>query len=115
MSDLGRGSLFGDLNLHTRVVTPNGDGFNDDLVAELEVFVVEGEKRIEATIFDLAGRRLRDLSQRPSQPSGRHRLRWDGRAENGRLVPPGIYLLRLRLDTESSADVKRSALIHVVY
>ena len=62
-----------------------------------------------AGIYDLQGRRVRDLLQtlaggdvgsaggspRSSDTSGELRLSWDGRDENGRAVTGGVYFLRL--------------------
>ncbi len=50
-------------------------------------------------IFDVAGRRLRVL-QDGWQKAGEHRLDWDGRDEEGRLLGSGCYLARLRFDDQ---------------
>jgi flagellar hook assembly protein FlgD len=48
-------------------------------------------------VFDVAGRRIRKLEIESARAySGQ--VRWDGRDEEGRDVPPGTYFLRLTSD-----------------
>src|SRR5688572_4786341 len=48
----------------------------------------------EASVFDLQGRRLATLHRGPL-PAGATRLSWNGRAEGGRPLGAGLYLLRV--------------------
>lgn len=50
---------------------------------------------VDLTIYDLAGRRVRTLSQ-GQIPAGDHLLRWDGRDQGGRALAAGVYFARLR-------------------
>jgi hypothetical protein len=50
---------------------------------------------VSLAIHDLAGRRVRSLSEAQGQPAGLRRLQWDGRDARGAVVPPGIYRARL--------------------
>ncbi len=54
------------------------------------------------TVVDPAGRQVRALTSGPLR-SGAHRLAWDGRDDQGRVLPSGIYFVRLE-----SADGKGS-------
>jgi hypothetical protein len=116
VSDLRNTPLIADLQLSPAVFTPNGDGINDRTAILLTVFHLEGSKTLEAAIYDLAGRKRRDLSAPRSNPGGEHRLEWDGRDDNGTLLPPGNYIVRIFLDTD---DFDRRAevlgLIGLVY
>jgi hypothetical protein len=49
---------------------------------------------IDLSVFDLGGRRLRQLVA-GMQPAGEHSVRWDGRDDAGRRLTGGIYFLRL--------------------
>jgi len=49
----------------------------------------------DLALYDLAGRRIRTLA-RGGRAEGPHVVRWDGRDERGRPVPPGVYWCRLR-------------------
>lgn len=51
----------------------------------------EGEQSL--VIFDAAGRAVRHLAQ-GRHPAGSRAVRWDGRDDAGRAVPPGVYLAR---------------------
>jgi len=46
------------------------------------------------SIFDVSGRRIVDLIN-AEREAGQHHVRWDGRATDGRLVPSGVYVVRL--------------------
>ncbi len=48
----------------------------------------------EARIYDAAGRLVRVI-RRDSVPAGEHVITWDGRNGDGRVVSPGVYLVRL--------------------
>ena len=48
------------------------------------------------------------------RPSGPHRLVWDGSDDNGRLVPPGLYTVRVRLDADAG-DAQTVRLVRVAY
>lgn len=47
------------------------------------------------SVFDLFGRRVRELLSGASLDAGVHELRWDGRLENGGPAPPALYVIRL--------------------
>jgi hypothetical protein len=49
---------------------------------------------VEIAIHDVAGRRVRAL-RAGRLAAGQHRLQWDGRDEEGRALPSGVYLARL--------------------
>jgi hypothetical protein len=49
-------------------------------------------------VFDVAGRQVRSLSSGATE-AGAHLVRWDGRNDEGRLVPSGVYFYRLRAES----------------
>jgi len=55
---------------------------------------------VRLALYDLAGARVRTLSDGP-RPAGDHTLRWDGRDAHGRAVPAGMYFQRLEFGTNS--------------
>lgn len=78
-------------------------------------FDLKAGAKVELAVLDLRGNRVRLLfpaaGSPTSLPAGRYgraalggsggcdeRFSWDGRAADGREVPPGVYLLRLRAD-----------------
>jgi flagellar hook assembly protein FlgD len=46
-------------------------------------------------IFDLRGRRVADLGEKLRQ-AGPHTMTWDGMDRQGRDLPSGVYLARVR-------------------
>lgn len=55
-------------------------------------WAIEGD-RPRLAVYDIAGRRVRELSEEGG--AGRLTARWDGRDDAGRSVPSGIYLIRM--------------------
>jgi hypothetical protein len=101
-ADLEQTTPLGQVQLIPPVFTPNGDGVNDQVAIEIPVFVLEGPKHIDARIYDLSGRQVRDLSIDANRASGLHRLLWDGRDQQGVLQPPGLYLIRAGVETDKA-------------
>ena len=95
------------------VLTPNGDGVNDTALLTYEIFEIIGERTVHIDIFDLAGRRVRQLQQGP-EGIGRYERRFDGRDDNTRLLPPGVYVARLSLSTDR-ASTEQIEIIHIAY
>jgi len=116
MSDLGGVPLLAPLRVEPPVFTPNGDGANDETMVHIAVYHVEGRHRLAVGVYDLSGRRVRDLSLESEHPSGEHRIAWDGRDGAGRLLPPGSYIVRMHLPTDAGASgTTAGRLVSLVY
>ena len=93
---------FGRVAANPPVLTPNGDGMNDETVIEFVLSRTIAPVRIVVGIHDLSGRALRHLVL-PSVSAGDYTrsgasaglARWDGRDEVGQLVAPGLYVYRI--------------------
>ena len=79
--------------LESSVLTPNGDRINDELDIAFTLLGVE-ETATEIGVYTLAGQRVRALV-REKFNKGFYTEQWDGRDDQGALVPPGIYLLHI--------------------
>ena len=101
VTDLSNDELLSDVDVNPSFCTPNGDGTNDEVAIRATVFSVREGGRLRVELFDLSGRRLRDLSEERTRPSGEYDLRWDGRDGSGQRVPPGSYLLRIKLEVDA--------------
>ena len=97
--------LVQDLRFSSAVVTPNGDGVNDELVVDYTLFALPRNVPVQLEIFSLAGRRVA-LIERGQQSSGPQTLRWDGRDQDGEVLPPGIYLLGIGIESEQKSDLQ---------
>jgi hypothetical protein len=116
VSELGDQPLLDEVAVAPALFTPNGDGVNDQAQVRFSIFHLEAARVVSVGVYDLQGRRVRDLSVQEERPSGEHRLPWDGRDEGGRLVPPGMYLVRIRFETDSGATHTQAVrLVGVVY
>lgn len=51
--------------------------------------------RIQVAVYDVRGRRVRTLVDE-AQPAGPHRAAWDGRDDQGRNLPSGVYYVSAR-------------------
>lgn len=99
------GHLIDHLEVAPGVFTPNGDGANDELRIDFDVLKLLARRPLSARVCDLQGRTLRQLSQSEGL-AGHYQLRWDGRDGEGRLLPPGIYLVWL--EVSGDADTQRA-------
>ena len=87
------------------LLTPNGDGVNDEATIDFALAKVEGTGlEVEVSIYDLSGRRVRTVA---ADGDG---YAWNGRDEGGRLLPPGAYVCRIEL----AADVGMQSAQRVV-
>jgi len=116
IAELEESSLLEDVRVAPQVFTPNGDGVNDRAEVRFSVFRIKGERLLRVDLFDLSGRRVRDLSAQRNPPSGEYAVAWDGRDERGGLVRPGAYLARVRFSVdEEGKDTEAVRVVHVAY
>jgi hypothetical protein len=57
---------------------------------------------VTVSVFDVHGRRVRDLIDRP-MPGGARSVTWDGRDATGATVAPGVYVIRLGSPDQETA------------
>ena len=88
------GAIIGNVSAGAGIVTPNGDGVNDELVLTFDLLKVRAAPQI--SFYDLAGRLVRQLE---GQPGAVQSYRWDGTTDTGDLAPPGTYLCRIEVNT----------------
>lgn len=84
--------------------TPNGDGINDEMTVLFDVQRLLTPKPVRLEIFDLNGRRLRLIERRLL--SGGYSQQWDGRADGGQIVPPGLYVLRISAEADDAGNAQ---------
>lgn len=74
-----------------RVITPNGDSRNDVVFFQFDTSVAG--LPIEAVIRDIRGARVAGLQMNASEDA----LLWDGRNDNGRVSPSGVYIYSIKI------------------
>ena len=109
-----RGQI-GMIEVDPATFTPNGDGINDAAVFSFAVLKVNVARQVAVEFYDLAGRKVRRLSERRNMANGLYRLVWDGRDAGGTLVSPGLYLARIEVDDDARADNSAARLVGVAY
>ena len=116
LSDLEERTLLEGVEVVPATFTPNGDGVNDVAQVRLSIFHLQREKVLGVEVFDLAGQRVRNLSVVRQRPSGEHVVEWDGRDREGRLVVPGVYVVKMQVETDADDRQNETLrLVHVVY
>lgn len=91
--------------------SPNGDGRFDKVQFRYELAKLSIPRPVTLRIFDLTGRPIHQLEL--AQKSGTHSLEWDGRDEDEKTVPPGLYLFQI--DVDSGEGIAFNGVIGVSY
>ena len=109
--------FLGKVEVSSNPFTPNGDGVNDQVVFTVPVYKVLGDKLLVLEVYRLDGRRVRRVARWASPAVGTHQLAWDGRDQEGRLAPPGLYLCRvgLSVDAQNVDQPRVTRLVASVY
>ena len=97
------------LRIISSVFTPNGDGINDELEIEYELLNLFGAVPVDLDLFDLSGRWV-DTVYRGTAQSGRFTFTWDGYLASGEMLGPGIYLLRLKVESDRGREALQRAI-----
>ena len=63
-------------------------------------FALPRETRVRLGIYDVNGRRVRELAS-GARPAGEHTIAWDFRNEEGHVVGAGLYFARLDVEGRS--------------
>ena len=101
------------MRLSSRVLTPNGDGINDELSIEYDLLNLVGAVPATLEAYDLSGRRMGAVASGTAE-SGRFAIVWDGRDGSGSALPPGLYILRLVVETDGGT-ASSERIISLVY
>lgn len=98
------GGLLGEVTASSNPFTPNGDGINDIVELVFPVFAVQNAKALVLEVYGLDGQRVRHKAPVVASAAGVHRLTWDGRDDQGRLTPPGLYLCRVGVEVDAQVE-----------
>ena len=98
------GGLLGEVAVSSNPFTPNGDGINDVVELVFPVFAVQGAKALVLEVYGLDGQRVRHKAPVVGHAAGVQRVTWDGRDDQGRLTPPGLYLCRVGVEVDAAGE-----------
>ena len=105
-------NLFAHLQITPPVLTPNGDGINDELKVQLDLVNVLEPRPLCLRLFDLAGRLLYEQEQ--EAVAGQQQITWDGRSAGGERLSPGLYIVELHIAGDARKETARR-LVSVAY
>ena len=95
--------VLGPVDVRPQAFTPQGDGVNDQIALSYILFSAR-LAQVEVGVYNLNGRRVRQIFS-GLQNAGAQSWTWDGRSDEGGIVAPGLYLVRVEVD----ADAERFA------
>jgi len=78
-----------------RIITPNDDGRNEEITFRYENI---NESSIVCWIYDIKGAVVRQLD---IVESGENKFTWNGKDEDGDVVPSGIYIYQIEVEGQS--------------
>ncbi|MEE3258457.1 MAG: gliding motility-associated C-terminal domain-containing protein, partial [Candidatus Latescibacterota bacterium] len=87
------------------VLSPNGDGVNDRIEVALDVVNVALPRPLRIGVFSLSGQLVYEETR--EVVAGPQLLGWDGQDLTHALVPPGIYLLDIRISGDAREQSQR--------
>ena len=91
------GSVLRQLEVQPSVFTPQGDGINDVVSIRFTLFQVLGGTEVEVGMYSLEGQRVWQQVLEVQRVGPQEVVEWDGRDAAGALVPPGVYMARVRV------------------
>ena len=100
------GELVGRIHLDCPLITPNGDGINDEFLMRFNLLQLTSPAPVTLELFDLSGRRV-TTAFRLELGVGKVAESWDGRDDRGRLVAPGLYVWVLTVHADAVAEKHR--------
>ena len=107
------GKILSSFGVSPAVITPNGDGMNEEAVLSYIITQMLGEAKVKLGMYDMMGRLVREFPTR-QQGNGFHEERWDGQDEEGQLVDPGLYLCKISVKTDRETFEETRSVV-VVY
>jgi len=93
--------------------TPNDDGINDGCRVSFDLLKLTRPSPVTVRVYDAAGRLVRGLTD-AEVGNGHHLHDWDGRDREGQRVPPGVYIVRVRVAADETQE-SRAAVVGVAY
>lgn len=98
--------------------TPNNDGRND--VTHFSFFVSNLilERPVSIKVFDVSGRLVRTVLDTRTTAQAfveQNAIAWDGRGDNGRVLPPGLYVYQIKVDVDGLSPAVVTKTVSIAY
>ena len=93
-----------------RLFSPNGDGYDDEVTIS---FDLADDSDVTVKVYDLAGRLVRLLIQdeRIAVSNGLNFVTWDGRDEDGRVVPNRLYIIAVTISNDNGTETRTKTVV----
>lgn len=104
------GSIIASVLVTPKVITPNGDNTNDIANISFSVVQITKPDPISVEIYDLGGRLLKTVFSE-KKPYGQYTCTWNGKDDNNKLVPPGVYVYKISAEVEDSTQTSLGTIV----
>jgi hypothetical protein len=104
------GEVLSNVTISPEAFTPNGDGVNDVTIISYTLLRLDTPTPVRIVVYDLAGREIRKVYS-SKDVSGTYHVRWDGRDDWQRIAPPGLYIYRLFVETDTGESVSTGSVV----
>ena len=101
------------VDVSAAIFTPNDDQVNDVVTISYDLLEITSSAAVSVEISDLAGRLVREIHAGEAS-IGHYEWEWDGADDVGKVVPSGVYLYSVRVDTDLD-QVSRLGAVNVAY
>ena len=96
--------LIRDVMFSRRILTPNGDGVDDELELSFTIVKVMIPRQIRVRVYRLSGAVVREVFSEGGIAGEYRGVVWDGRDGSGRLVSPGLYVCEVHVQGDEGND-----------
>lgn len=111
---LRKGRLLDQVAMVPAVFSPNGDQINDVATVSYNLLSLDVPRPVTIGVYDLGGRLVRVVHD-GAELNGRYEDKiWDGRDDQGQLVPPGLYIMHIAVEGDAQQD-EQSRTVGVAY
>ena len=103
------GKLVGKILFSTSVITPNGDGVNDQVDIFFNLLQLTRPTQVVLEIYDLAGNKVHIVTE-AQQTIGPVTYQWDGFSAEESLLMPGSYIWLLRVKADAFEEIHKGVI-----
>ena len=113
-SVLEKTQLLDQVLIEPNIFSPNGDGANDVMGMSYNLLSLSIVRPVTIGVYDLSGRQIQVIHDGLEANGQYTNKTWDGRNEHGELVPPGLYIVRIKVKGDAKVEEK-AQIVGVVY